>query len=69
MKNDNSDGFLKSFPGEASESYSFVCLMLLGSKLLRSIIRNMGSKGVNKYDILGYLLQREIITHKSIKML
>lgn len=53
MKNDNSDGFLKSFPWEDSDNYSFVSLISLGSKLVQSIIRNMGSRGVNKHDILG----------------
>lgn len=68
MKNDSSDGFLKSFPGEDAENYSFISLISLGSKLVQSIIRDMGSRGVNKYDTLGQLLEREIIPQQSIKM-
>lgn len=68
IKNNNSDGFLKGFPGEDAENYSFISLISLGSKLVQSIIRNMGSRDVNKYDTLGQLLEREIILHRSIKM-
>lgn len=68
IKNDSSDWFLKSFPGEDAENYSFISLISLGSKLVQSIIKNMGSRGVNKYDTLGQLLQREITPHQSIKM-